>query len=153
MDRAKPKAKYTKDTPISVLYRRLRWAFAKRKRCGYSRADSTVYWIDWIRKALVEALSEVFEGRHVEIEVSGPMGLGSHISVAAMPLVRGIHTRPWKHVMLSFSVNPVSLAVVDYGKDTGEYEKGTIGEINGFNHPKIYPPKDATLEWFAQQME
>jgi len=53
---------------------------------------------------------------------------------------------------LSFRPNlsdAVPLRVVDYNSDTGQYKKGTIGHINGFNYRSIEIPESADLEWLV----
>lgn len=59
--------------------------------------------------------------------------------------------------MLSLAIVPIDLTegllgITDYNVDTKSYPRGTIGEINGMNHPDIHIPISASLEWFEAQI-
>jgi hypothetical protein len=37
-------------------------------------------------------------------------------------------------------------------KNTGAYKNGTLGEMNGMNHPSVEIPGDADAKWFLQYL-
>ena len=50
-------------------------------------------------------------------------------------------------------VKSVKLFVTDIYTDTGRFGYGTIGEMNGMNHPSIPVPDDADIQWFIDFIE
>ena len=43
-----------------------------------------------------------------------------------------------------------AIAVRDYRNDTREFNRNTIGEMNGMNHPTVHIPKGADVAWFRK---
>jgi hypothetical protein len=41
------------------------------------------------------------------------------------------------------------MRVVDTATNTYYYREGTVGQINGLNHPSTIVPDDADAEWFV----
>lgn len=44
------------------------------------------------------------------------------------------------------------LGITDYTVDMKSFSRGTIGAMNGMNHPVIHIPISASLEWFKAQI-
>jgi hypothetical protein len=40
--------------------------------------------------------------------------------------------------------------IKDYSKNTGEFRKETIGEMNGMNHPRVDIPENADVDWLIK---
>ncbi len=107
-------------------------------------------WIDFLVKPLAEALAKRFKDR--ELELLGPFGMGSKVPV----WLRKKGTQGVEDI-LGFEVCPgdldkAELRVVDTATDTGRYQPGTIGEMNGFNHPEETVPPSAGPAWFKKRL-
>jgi len=133
-----------------LLERRLE-RLNKRLEKLYLQAPS---WIDTIIKAVADDLILLLPGRYYEI--LGPFGLGARTSIHFYKNeVKGISgmDKFTNGNCLSITFLPTSLdsgtiKVEDSATDTGEYNRGTLGELNGFNHPSIDIPDDADAHWF-----
>ncbi len=112
-------------------------------------------WIDAIIKPIAEELIKHFPGRRYEL--LGPFGLSSEtaihfyrIGVDEKHLYEGDNCK-------SITFRPVDLekgelGIVDYKTDTGKFGKGTLGEMNGYNHPTIPLSPDTTIEELAERI-
>ena len=103
-------------------------------------------WITIIAAALTDKISEHYPQN--EVEMLGPFGLGAkvHISVfvdkeAALRdkyddgnYIGGITITPG-------DLDKGELRLVDTFTNTGGYQPGTIGALNGFNHPEMDMPE------------
>jgi hypothetical protein len=129
------------------------------------------YWMTLIVEPLAIEIAKHFPGyRH---EVLGPFGIGAKVSIHLYPnkAYEAYNSRDtadslsgkeaYREMMdgcKSITFSPrccnesIGLAIVDRSVNTGEYPKGTIGEMNGFNHPEIEVPKDATIQWFVDRI-
>ena len=100
-------------------------------------------WIDQVVKPLAKSLQRYLPGRVVDI--LGPFGICSEVSIHFIK--RGVSEKkmwdkPSNVKSITFvprhsSESPFSIAVVDSTKSDGSFLKGTIGELNGMNHPRV----------------
>ncbi len=82
-----------------------------------------------------------------EADVSGPFGIGARVGITFWR--KGIDKKD-KYALgnsMSLTLEPIdlwgdreTLRVVDYKTNTGSFEKGTIWQINGLNHPTLPMP-------------
>lgn len=82
----------------------------------------------------VEALAAKLV-KHIEaegFEFMGPMGLRADINV-------GFHSPDG---VITFCRQDGETRVIDYSTNTGQYKEGTIGYLNGMNHPAREIPDD-----------
>lgn len=110
------------------------------------------HWKEHYIKPLADELIKHFPDYHYEI--LGPFGLCSetviHFRKNGTP--EDNYERPNFH-SISFTVGDLSIggfSIRDYSKNTGKFIEGTIGELNGMNHPSIPIPDNADIEWFLQ---
>lgn len=107
------------------------------------------FWKDSLIGAIGEELVKHMAGRRYEL--LGPFGLTSETAIHFYRI--GVDE---KHLFdgdncVSISFRPGDLdkgelRIVDYKKNTGEFREGTIGEVNGMNHPTIPLSPDMTIE-------
>ncbi len=104
------------------------------------------YWVDVLVRPVAEAIADRLE---CEAEILGPFGIGCEVRVS-FKTTKG---------QQSLAVRPthdddttMGLAIVDYSANTSEYKAGTLGAINGLNHPAHSVPDDADLDWFVAQL-
>lgn len=112
-------------------------------------------WISGIVGPIAEVLCERLPG--YRWEVLGPFGLCSETSVHFYKI--GLtHEELWSEEgrkagsIKSITFVPVDLAkgeimIRDESKNTGEFKKETIGELNGMNHPNVSIPEGVDIEW------
>ena len=95
-------------------------------------------WIDELVKPIADALAVRYPEYYFSI--LGPFGLTSQTSIHAS-LKSAVDADPRGfHVTGSLTFRPASLEqgaidIVDYTIDTGRFATGTLGDINGMNHP------------------
>lgn len=117
-----------------------------RKRDAYN----SPHWIDFLVKPMVEALAKQFKDR--ELDILGPFGLGCKVPVWLKKKgTTGVED------ILSLTVTPGDLdigelKIVDESTDTGRYAQGSIGELNGLNHPEKAIPPSAGPAWFRKKL-
>lgn len=107
------------------------------------------FWKEALIKPIAEELIQHFPGRRYEI--LGPFGLSAEVGVHFYRI--GVDE---KHLFdgdncISISFRPGDLEkgelkVVDSKTNTGEFREGTIGALNGMNHPEIPLSPDMTIE-------
>jgi len=101
-------------------------------RPGRGRPSTPKHWKNWLVPELAKAvLAEKPEWDR--FETSGPCGICSRMIIT---FHKGDEEVFWLMVN-DPDLETGELHVTDYGVDTGEYAKGTIGEVNGMNHPRI----------------
>jgi hypothetical protein len=114
--------------------------FNEKKR---AKLDETrPYWINGIIRPIGEFLARRLPD--YDMEILGPFGIGAKVAIH-MPKKGADKQKDYDgyfNDMLSITFRPRELAegeivIVDYSQNTGEYAKGTVGEVNGFNHPEI----------------
>lgn len=123
----------------------------ERLKAKYDKLGQKLKYPHWIENYLTpiaEELVKHFPGSHFEI--SGPFGLDCETSIS----IDG----PDK-VLLAFlqfvpgDLDKGEIALRDYKVDTAAFGKGTIGEVNGRNHPRITIPADASIDWFLDKIK
>jgi hypothetical protein len=79
-----------------------------------------------------------------EFEVLGPFGLGSEYGIHAKVRLGEGEKFDWDaHHVGGITLRPGrreegELRMKDYSKDTGRHPPGSLGQINGLNHPDVY---------------
>ncbi len=117
---------------------------AKREKAWKSSPS----WINETINPIAEAMLEHLPGRYYEI--LGPFGLGARVSIHFYK--EGItEDTPWEERFtgdncLSITFEPCDLTsgdirLVDEKTDTGKFARNTLGEVNGFNHPRMPMPR------------
>ena len=112
-------------------------------------------WVDNMVKPIAEELIKHFQDRCYDI--LGPFGIGARTSIHFYK--KGTDETNQFDECLSITFEPnlfnegkATLGVVDYNTDTQRYSKGTIGAINGFNHPLMPLPENITVQWLMDFM-
>lgn len=128
-------------------------------------------WIDTILEPLGRKLAQKYSVNTPYISrVLGPFGLGARTSIhfhrkdtfdrfqkyerqASRPeWLRLNNAKLYGVHFITFECygqgNKRRLAVVDYTVKMNSFPLGTIGEMNGFNHPTVIIPTNANLKWF-----
>lgn len=113
------------------------------------KLDKLPFWQDALIKPIAEELIKQFPDRCYDI--LGPFGLSNETAIHFYRI--GVDE---KHKFegdncISITFRPGNLEkgelrLVDHKKNTGEFRKGTIGEMNGMNHPTIPLSPDTTIE-------
>lgn len=105
-------------------------------------------WIEEILEPIAKAMIRKMPDRYYDI--LGPFGMCCTTSihfyksgVGSKQLFDGDNCRSITFRPKNLDVGEVVL--VDYNQDTGRYAKGTMGEVNGMNHPEL-PIKDSINE-------
>ena len=121
-------------------------------------------WIDALLNPIARAMLVYLPG--YKFRMCGPFGLTAETSILFTPLdaemsdkfsnfpkdlsvIRKITFRPGD---LSGNSKPM-LSIVDYSPNTGQFKKGTLGEINNMNYPAVDVPENADGQWFISLME
>lgn len=113
------------------------------------KLDKLPFWQDALIKPIAEELIKHFPDRRYEI--LGPFGLSSETAIHFYRI--GVDE---KHKLdgdncISIAFRPGDLdkgelRIADRKTNTGEFRAGTIGEMNGMNHPEIPLSPDTTIE-------
>jgi hypothetical protein len=108
-------------------------------------------WVDLVIKPLAKKLKRYVPGYRVE--VLGPFGICNEVSIHFCKI--GVpEEKLWdkKGAVKSISFVPNleqgTFRVVDRSKDTKDHPEGSIGAVNGMNHPRI--PID--LKWAVKDL-
>ena len=136
----------------------------KRLERRLSKLGMGPYWIDEIIRPLADELVKHLPGRTVAI--LGPFGIGCRTAihfyrdgVEGEERCKGtncISITFEPNDLTRFQNSPLSgskLSVVDYSVNTHRYSVGTMGQMNGLNHPVIPVPEDADIEWFLSHVD
>jgi hypothetical protein len=120
-------------TTISTLHEQWRTAYNNHQA---SSSQSRPHWVNMIAMPL---LNDFATKHNYELTYSKPLGIGSRITVT---FAAGLKDSTHGTFKLTFepdleSTNGSILSVVDYNNPVDDYEKGSVGEINGFNYPII----------------
>ena len=100
------------------------------------------FWTERIIKEIGKEMLQYFPDYYI-LETMGPFGLSSRVAIwISHPKWDVFKNKNYPHYSFDFTPDldadsDANLRRVDYNTDTGEYPKGSIGEINGFNHPNI----------------
>ncbi len=105
-------------------------------------------WINEIVEPVAKAMIRKMPDRYYDI--LGPFGMCCTTSihfyksgVGSKQLFEGNNCKSITFRPKNLDVGEIVL--VDYNQDTGRYAKGTMGEVNGMNHPEL-PIKDSINE-------
>jgi hypothetical protein len=100
------------------------------------------WWIDMIIKPIAEELTKELE--NVYYDILGPFGISAETSIHFYPDEFKNQDRKewnWDNVksitFIPYDLKNGEIGIRDYTKNTGKFAKGTIGELNGLNHPTI----------------
>ena len=107
----------------------------------------------WKENLIVPIAEEIAKRLDRDYEILGPFGLGCEMSIHFM--IKGLPDqkkdyKAWYAVafddMLSLTFRPGDiengeLKLVDLRKNTGKFPEGSIGEVNGMNHPRLPMPE------------
>jgi len=137
-------------------YREAQESLRKKIKATQKRLDSlnTEYntmsyphWTEYYLTPIAEALTQEFPNSRYEI--GGPFGLDCETSIS-------LHRDKELLAFLQFipgNLNEGEIFLRDYTIDTHRFSPGTIGEMNGMNHPNIAIPMDADIHWFLRQIK
>ena len=95
------------------------------------------HWKKYLAQTLAEAILDLLP-KGWTVDVLGPFGLGARCGI--------YFRRPDGSRAGGLLIEPGNLGekgellLVDLSTDTGQYRPGTIGHLNGFNHPAIQLP-------------
>lgn len=82
-----------------------------------------------------------------KVTIYGPFGLGCETSIY-------FENKNGKTVAsATFTRYGDGYGIKNYSVNTGHYRTGTIGEINGMNHPTIEIKKDMSMDWFLKYIK
>jgi len=114
------------------------------------KALSIPSWIDTIVQPIADDLAKEFPD--FEPHILGPFGLCTEVSIHFYR--KGV---PEEKRWAGGNVRSITFILGDLQKgeilirntsvDTGEFRPGTIGEMNGMNHPSVKIPEDADVSW------
>jgi hypothetical protein len=119
----------------------------KKKRRALPMPD----WIDIIIRPIADELAK--ELPDFDLRILGPMGICSAVPVHFYR--KGV---PKEEMWDEGNVRSITfvprdlqngeIMIRNISVDTGEFRPGTIGELNGMNHPSVKIPEDADISWF-----
>lgn len=145
------------DKRIEVLNRKLEW---NKKRASEAWNENPS-WIDEIIDPIAQLMLKKLPGRYYEL--LGPFGMCSRMSIHFYKNeMKELDRKEFFSEMtgdgcLSITFLPGDcrngeIYLEDSLTDTGRFIKGTIGELNGMNHPSIEIPEDADEQWLVDWM-
>ena len=108
-------------------------------------------WIDIIVKSIAKAMSQELPDR--TFGILGPFGMTNETSIHFYRKGIKKESKFEGDNCISITFRPAELpdlTVVDYSVDTGRFEKGSIAEMNGMNHPSI--PIQDNVPWLLAFM-
>lgn len=111
------------------------------------------FWIDEILRPIAEHLLEQPEFADRTYDILGPFGIGARTSIHLYKkgVPEGLKFKDENCMSITFepgNLQTGELRIVDYSKDLRRFAPGTLGELNGFNHPTV-PMKRNTRELVA----
>lgn len=134
-----------------------------KERKGRDR-NSREWWGDYFLRPIAEALIKKYYPDY-EYEILGSFGLQAITSIHflkkgiprddqyhTLHSVKSITFVPSFHYENDYDVHGrrrasnMTIAILDESKDTKRFKEGTIGELNGMNHPEIELSPDMSLE-------
>ena len=105
-------------------------------------------WINEVIRPIAKELEAVFPG--MVTMVVGPTGMMSAVTVLVHPADLSEDDKLKGKSCRSVTFLPMpdgAIAVRDYSSNTSEYPEGSIGALNGLNHPIHEMPSDGNIEW------
>jgi len=137
-------------------YRETKETLQKKVKATQKRLDNlnTKYntmpyphWLDYYLHPIAEALTDEFPNSHYEL--GGPFGLDCETSIS---LYEGKKLLAFLQFVPG-NLDEGEIFLRDYSVDTHRFGSGTIGEVNGMNHPSIPIPIDADISWFLDKIQ
>jgi len=114
------------------------------------KALSIPSWIDTIVQPIADELAK--ELPDFEPHIFGPFGICAEVSihfyrkgVSKKEIWAGGNIRSITFILGSLQEGEILIR--DTSVDTGDFRPGTIGEMNGMNHPSVKIPPDADISW------
>lgn len=115
-------------------------------------AEAAPTWIDILVRPMAERMAEVLDA---DVEVLGPFGISCEVAIHVYSKGTADHDRRMINCR-SLTLRPdgenCGLHLVDYSVDTGDFEPGTLGHMNGLHHPTSPVPNSAGVDWFIAQL-
>lgn len=123
---------------------------AKARLEKFGRAS----WIGDLLRPIGQAMLKRPELVGREVEVSGPFGIGARTSLCFYKkgVDKSSHDAYMDAYWIEFDPGDIyvgELRLVDVNTDSKDFKPGTIGEMNGLNHPLVEMPKtiEALVKW------
>ena len=108
------------------------------------------HWMENVLRPLGEELVLNFPDSN--FSVSGPFGMNCETSISLTG--KNKECLAFLQFVPEFKFNDEpTLKLRDYSVDTRLFSRGTIGEMNGMNHPDIPIPADVTIQWFLDKIK
>lgn len=113
------------------------------------KLDKSPFWGESLIKPIAEELVKHFPDRYYDI--LGPFGMTAEISIHFYRIGVDDKQKFDGDNCISITFRPEDLdkgelRIADCKTNTGEFREGTIGEMNGMNHPTIPLSPDTTIE-------
>ena len=108
------------------------------------------HWMENVLRPLGEELIANFPGS--TFEVSGPFGMDCETSISLTGKNKECLAF-LQFVPVHRNNLPITLHLRDYSVDTKRFPAGSIGAMNGGNHPSISIPTDVTIKWFLDKIK
>ena len=123
-------------------------------------AKHRAFWGDYLIKPIAEELLPLLPD-YDRFELLGPFGLSCEYSIHFYR--RGV-TEPYKHTeeidhnikSLTFvpgNLDKGEIYLRDYSVYSGQFSKGTLGEINNMNYGCLPVPEDNTIQWLLGKLK
>ena len=100
-------------------------------------------WIECLVKPIAEQLIDLFPG--YTYEISGPFGMNSRTSIWFNP-GKTTSESSYYITFVPGNLDNGELMIEDSETDTGQFPSGSMGELNGDNHPHIPIPNTMKIE-------
>jgi len=131
--------------------KRKRTAYLKAMRAYDEKRGPMPHWGDYLVRPIAEALGSHL-GPGYEVEVGTPMGLGARVSVTITQREGPVDSRG-KPPSAWFCFEPGQLSageirLVDFSRIEHDYPPGSIGRINGLQHPS--DPRPVLLDLLSR---
>lgn len=115
------------------------------------KALSIPSWIDTIVQPIADELAKEMPG--FEPHILSPFGLSAEVSIHFYR--KGVPEKErWADgnnvrsiTFIPGDLQTGEILIRNTSVDTGEFRPGTIGEMNGMNHPSVKIPEDADISW------
>jgi hypothetical protein len=150
------------DPEMAGIYTAYRTKVKERKRLekeveeAKARLEAFGYvsWIDGLLKPIGEAMLKRPELKNRWMDILGPSGIGARTSLHfyknGVPEAEKFNGN--NCLSIKFEPDDIcigKLRLVDTAVDTKEFKAGTVGEMNGLNHPLVEMPKsiEALVKW------
>lgn len=118
-----------------------------------SQSECGTIWTTVVIRPLVSELQNVFP--NAIFEIGRPYGLAGAVTVSMSR--KGVNQlgklKGQDCKTITFVPNDDGLSVRDYGKDTGEFPPGSIGYLNGMNHPTVQVPVETPVKFLLDYLK